>query len=226
MEGMDPRARLIRIGIIVLLMASAVYVTGRSLTEGQEGAVTNVEPIGATPSLPVESGVFSRASMALSYAASAEVGTGHRTLREFYSRRAYPGAPPMIPHDVEDERTIGGNDCLSCHRDGGFAPSIGEYAPVTPHPDYLNCRQCHVPQNTPRVFRGNSFRSETPPEIDRSWLEGSPPQIPHSLQLRENCLSCHAGPGAVVEIRSDHPERVNCRQCHALANADTDWVRP
>lgn len=32
--------------------------------------------------------------------------------------------------------------------------------------------------------------------------------------MRENCVSCHAGPSAPKEIRVTHPERVNCRQCH------------
>jgi cytochrome c-type protein NapB len=35
--------------------------------------------------------------------------------------------------------------------------------------------------------------------------------------MRENCRACHAGPGAVAELRTTHPERVSCRQCHALA---------
>jgi cytochrome c-type protein NapB len=47
-------------------------------------------------------------------------------------------------------------------------------------------------------------------------MPGSPPPIPHALQMRENCRACHAGPGAVAELRTTHPERVTCRQCHAL----------
>ncbi len=43
---------------------------------------------------------------------------------------------------------------------------------------------------------------------------GSPPMIPHQLQMRESCVSCHAGPSAPKEIRVTHPERINCRQCH------------
>jgi cytochrome c-type protein NapB len=47
-------------------------------------------------------------------------------------------------------------------------------------------------------------------------MPASPPPIPHALQMRENCRACHAGPGAVAELRTTHPERVTCRQCHAL----------
>ena len=49
----------------------------------------------------------------------------------------------------------------------------------------------------------------------------SPPPIPHGLQLRENCLSCHSGSGAPKDIATTHPERVNCMQCH-VANAALD----
>jgi hypothetical protein len=35
--------------------------------------------------------------------------------------------------------------------------------------------------------------------------------------MRENCRACHAGPGAVDVLRTTHPQRVSCRQCHALA---------
>ena len=52
------------------------------------------------------------------------------------------------------------------------------------------------------------------PEIKGAALEGSPPVIPHGLQMRENCLACHAGSAAPKEIKVSHPTRVNCRQCH------------
>jgi cytochrome c-type protein NapB len=55
----------------------------------------------------------------------------------------------------------------------------------------------------------------------------SPPLIPHDLQLRGNCLACHAGPGGVEEIRSTHPERANCRQCHLPSAPETPlFTRP
>ena len=56
---------------------------------------------------------------------------------------------------------------------------------------------------------------DAPPRLGQSFLSNSPPAIPHSLQLRENCIACHTGPGAVVEIRVDHAARGDCRQCHA-----------
>jgi hypothetical protein len=32
--------------------------------------------------------------------------------------------------------------------------------------------------------------------------------------MRENCIACHDGPGAREEVRTNHPERWRCRQCH------------
>jgi cytochrome c-type protein NapB len=32
--------------------------------------------------------------------------------------------------------------------------------------------------------------------------------------MRENCAACHTGPAAREEIRTSHPERTRCRQCH------------
>jgi cytochrome c-type protein NapB len=46
------------------------------------------------------------------------------------------GAPPTIPHRVDANAT--GEACLRCHRTGTGG------APVTPHPDRLDCVQCHV----------------------------------------------------------------------------------
>ena len=78
-------------------------------------------------------------------------GAKVRTLRQFYSRRAYPGAPPVIAHDVQFDGVIN-DDCLSCHQDGGHVPELNAYTPVTPHPQMENCRQCHVAQMVDGTF--------------------------------------------------------------------------
>jgi cytochrome c-type protein NapB len=113
---------------------------------------------------------------------------------------------------------MGANNCLSCHRDGGFVPPFEAYAPVTPHPQLGNCRQCHVPNKEKGTFRASMWEKIPGPPIDGEALVGGPPPMPHELQMRENCVACHAGPGAVAEIRTPHPERVNCRQCHVDAS--------
>ncbi len=142
-------------------------------------------------------------------------GAKVRTLREFYSRRAYAGAPPIIPHAVEDDGVIN-DDCLSCHQDGGYVPEYNAYTPVTPHPEMGNCRQCHVEQIVEGLFVATEWIQPALPKRGQQSIPGGPLQIPHPLQFRENCLACHAGPQAVVEIRSSHPERENCLQCHVV----------
>ena len=136
-----------------------------------------------------------------------------RTLEEYYSRRQYPGSPPYIPHKVEDEKTALVS-CLACHAKGGWTEELKSHTPVTPHPENLSCRQCHVKMDADNLFVENNWMSVAPPRLGRSYLPGSPPPVPHTLQLRGNCVACHVGPGAVVTIRVEHPSRGNCRQCH------------
>jgi nitrate reductase cytochrome c-type subunit len=142
-------------------------------------------------------------------------GAKVRTLKEYYSRRAYAGAPPSIPHAVQNDGLMN-DDCLTCHQDGGFVPEYNAYTPVTPHPEMGNCRQCHEPATVDGLFVATEWVQPELPKRGRQSIPGGPLQIPHSLQFRENCLACHAGPHAVVEIRSSHPERENCLQCHVV----------
>ncbi len=139
--------------------------------------------------------------------------SSQRTLEEFYSRRQYPGSPPWIPHKVEDE-TRERIACVTCHEKGGWTEALKRHTPVTPHPENTNCRQCHVKMETENRFVDSTWRSILPPRLGVSHLPGSPPPIPHDLQMRGNCIACHVGPGAVATIRVDHPSRGNCRQCH------------
>lgn len=136
-----------------------------------------------------------------------------RTLSEYYARRQYAGAPPYIPHELED--TEGAEmKCLTCHARGGWAAELKRYTPVTPHPEQVACRQCHVRITTDTQFVASDWLSLPPPRLGGSYLPGAPPPIPHDLQMRGDCVACHVGPGAVTAIRVDHPMRGNCRQCH------------
>ena len=110
-------------------------------------------------------------------------------------------------------------------KNGGFVEKFNAYAPVSPHPDMVNCRQCHVPQQVQTLLKGTNFYKQDAPKVGvNNALVGSPPIIPHQIQMRENCLACHAGPSAPKEIRVTHPERINCRQCHVLNNKEvTDF---
>lgn len=146
---------------------------------------------------------------------SALSGTdGRRNLNSFYELRQYPGSPPRIPHSVSPFIADEIEDCIACHGSGGYSVEQDAYAPVTPHPENELCYQCHVPKRTDELFVESNWLSVSPPKLGNSQLGGSPPPIPHSLQLREDCIACHTGSSAVAEIRVEHASRGNCRQCH------------
>lgn len=141
--------------------------------------------------------------------------SGGRNLADFYRLRQYPGSPPRIPHEVDLSFSGNETDCLSCHEKGGFSTEFGKFAPITPHPENTLCYQCHAQVIAEDLFVSTDWKSIQPPRLGQSFLSSSPPPVPHSLQLRENCIACHTGPAAVVEIRITHAARGDCRQCHA-----------
>ncbi len=94
------------------------------------------------------------------------------------------------------------------NKEGRFVVvSDNAYAPVTPHPQFTNCVQCHVPQRSDTLFRETDWASVKQPTPLPAAMKGGPPPIPHSLQTRENCLACHSGPSSRADIRSPHPAR-------------------
>ena len=144
---------------------------------------------------------------------------GRRNLNSFYELRQYPGSPPRIPHKVFPSFSAEAEECLACHGRGGYDVELDAYAPVTPHPEKELCYQCHVPKVTDELFVETNWLSIPPPRLGMSQLGGSPTPIPHSLQMRDDCIACHSGSGAVAEIRVDHGSRGNCRQCHVQFSA-------
>jgi cytochrome c-type protein NapB len=135
--------------------------------------------------------------------------------------RAYDGAPPIIPHQVEE---LGRNDCMSCHG-AGDARLNGTPATITPHPELENCRQCHVTQNDPGLFATSGF-DPTPYPLGAQAHALAPLQIPHPLTMRENCLGCHGDPAKPEVLLTTHPERENCQQCHVPAHEGWPGQRP
>jgi len=95
--------------------------------------------------------------------------------------RAYPGAPPQIPHDIADflPITAQNNMCVACHDQPGQWGQKLEAGMATPMPashytdqrnapskvtDHLintrfNCNQCHVPQTDAPALVENTFSS-------------------------------------------------------------------
>ncbi|MHC4274162.1 MAG: nitrate reductase cytochrome c-type subunit [Planctomycetota bacterium] len=131
--------------------------------------------------------------------------------------RAYNGAPPVIPHEIE-QRTSG--ECLRCHGAGPEADEKG--APKVPHVFLASCTQCHIEQESEWFLETelapNTFDGIPAPEGGFRAFTGAPPVVPHTTLMRSNCLSCH-GPFGLAPLRSSHPERQSCRQCHAVPAA-------
>lgn len=136
-------------------------------------------------------------------------------------RRAYDGAPPVIGH--EDF----GMECVACHDDTGVAIEDVGLAPAMPHDKTPNmsgesrCRQCHVFRMTEELFVASSF-SGLPQNLRHGGRlhPEAPPTIPHRLFMRENCVACHDGAAAREEVRTTHPERTRCRQCHVAVTTN------
>lgn len=133
------------------------------------------------------------------------------------SRRAYSGAPPIIPHPVENTSDAA---CYACHSNG--LQLAGLKASVMSHPFLGNCLQCHAPL-APAPFQhidaavDSSFVGLPAPTDGKRAYQGAPPTIPHALWMRENCNACHGGPQGWAGMESTHPWRSNCTQCHALS---------
>ena len=210
--------KYLRIGVISVLMGVSVFVVGFLVNSATSEAVLLPAKTQERPKLPYEAGVFTRLEQPVDFTNAPLTKNVKRSLASYYSRRAFDGAPPSIPHKILDPKSWGGDACNSCHREGGFVEQFQAWAPVTPHPEYTNCRQCHVPVEQKTLFRETTFAGLKPAAIPKGQLPNSPPPIPHALDLRTNCVACHGGAAAVPELRSTHPERVNCRQCHAATN--------
>lgn len=153
-------------------------------------------------------------------------------------RRAYRGAPPVVPHAIDQMRT---QACLLCHEHGLRVGDV--VVPPMSHGPLTNCTQCHAeasgapPVSAPEgalgplalgdLARGgrraqplaaSGFEGlEEPGAGSRAW-SGAPPTIPHPTHMREHCNACH-GTYALVGLRTSHPWRTSCTQCHAPSAA-------
>lgn len=215
------------IAIITACMIAAILVVGSLISMIEDKGIQSSETthlLGHGEYLPNEAGMYKGLLNFARFGKLTVPGANERTLDKVYSRRMYAGAPPQIPHPVHADFAEDKTDCLSCHTKGGYVKLFNAYAPVTPHPQFLNCRQCHLPKQSDSLFKQTTWTSVAPPPIDQRQIAGGPPFIPHGLQMRENCLSCHGGPSAAKEIRTTHPERVNCRQCHLQKTRDEVFV--
>ncbi|MBK1879888.1 nitrate reductase cytochrome c-type subunit [Pelagicoccus mobilis] len=132
-------------------------------------------------------------------------------------RRAYDGSPPIVPHPIDQWSA---DSCMQCHE---RAVRIGDVvAPAMSHPAYTSCTQCHVSgkglgsrwnASDFDLHTGNRFGGYHQPEFGERAYPDAPPTIPHNVHMRQNCMSCHGELGT-SPIRTSHPERQSCVQCH------------
>ncbi len=127
--------------------------------------------------------------------------------------RAFNGAPPTVPHPITE---LSAESCVACHLNGSLSTTLR--IPKMSHMLLSNCTQCHVGTASPEMPNamviGNHFVGLPAPERGPRAFPGAPPQIPHATWMRTDCLSCH-GETSYRGLRTTHPWRQNCQQCHA-----------
>ena len=138
--------------------------------------------------------------------------------------------PPSEPHF--------GPECETCHTPAGFK---GATIPPELHPvplvgghQYATCDVCHAEgERVPEYICANCHR---PPEdhlegtcdtchTPEGWVESVAslvaqfPQIPHTLDGRDDCLLCHDPAGQIKPAPAEHKDRVNgqCGLCHKVS---------
>jgi len=131
--------------------------------------------------------------------------------------RAFNGAPPTVPHSIDQ---MSSESCMLCHEQGFKLSTLR--ASKMSHQFLSECTQCHVENNPTHqpasLFGETTFVGLPPPKEGPRAYTGAPPQIPHTTWMRVECLSCH-GPNGAHGIRTTHPWRQDCQQCHAVASS-------
>lgn len=143
------------------------------------------------------------------------------------ARRAYDGAPPVIPHAPFQM------GCVQCHNSEGMVVDGVGFSPPSPHASTTGmsltsrCVQCHIYQTARDIFKESAFLGLSQDLRHGERLHPlAPPVVPHELFMRENCLACHSGPAAREEIRCSHPDRSRCLQCHPTRARQFDEPAP
>ncbi len=236
-EGLTRRqTKLILVGVLALALIGYVVGLRAGVPEGPPGlgkasaAPASVEDRDAIPApsyadvgagvLHVDEGLETWLEMTVALRAKptkpiTDIASRLDSLATRAERRAFNGAPPVIPHAAY---SLDDRSCLACH---GQDLQVGaRTAKRLPHPHLTNCTQCHVPA-APTFFQGqggvlaeSAWVGIAEPKEGSRAMPGAPPAVPHTLQMRDNCLACH-GQHGWPGIQTSHPERSNCLQCHA-----------
>jgi cytochrome c-type protein NapB len=223
-ETEEAQRRLLNMFLIGVLCITFIgFFVGTKYTEEAEV----VETASAKPTerlqepAPTSAWLQETAGGVIGVAPESALPNGRVKSREIrWGNRAYSGAPPTIPHSVNQRGPVA---CLACHEKG--LQVRDKFASLISHEKLTQCTQCHVVAKAPmpnavlphssgielNLFKPFRITGGGP----RAW-DKAPPQIPHHTQMRGACLSCHGKRGA---IPTSHPERVSCTQCHAPTGA-------
>ncbi|MDJ0785405.1 MAG: hypothetical protein QNK05_01280 [Myxococcota bacterium] len=216
--------------LVGVVAAVGVVIAGIGLVTGTSGGRYEpvVPPVVARPDpgpvpparshAELESNPWRKRGVPPGLVAASADGDGELAPRE--SRRAFDGAPPTIPHPVS---TGSAGECLACHGQGVVLG--GRRASALPHAELASCTQCHAPEQAGFT----RLAANAAAEVGNDWrgfaseggsiaYDGAPPSVPHADWMRENCDACH-GPGGRAPLRTSHPGRQSCLQCHPLAAA-------
>ncbi|MGE5141052.1 MAG: cytochrome c3 family protein [Rudaea sp.] len=158
---------------------------------------------------------------------------------------AYPPAQPPIPHTL-----VGHSDCVGCHATGanGAPKYPADHAGRT-NDICQACHKQAAPAAAPTAAAPAATASPTvqataaaspttaeattvpatepaqatptaQPTAAPAAAAGGPPNIPHPLEGRDNCLACHqTGVGGAPKVPASHAGRTvdTCRTCHQPA---------
>jgi len=126
----------------------------------------------------------------------------------------------VVPHPIDQQQA---ESCLACHGEPVLVDQ--KLVPQISHAAYSQCLQCHAAgtgpskhwTEAPGLFEAARVSSQfTGHQLDHGGtrsFDGAPAVIPHTTWMRENCMSCH-GPGGSSALRTSHPSRQRCVQCH------------
>ena len=179
--------KIIKLIMLLMFVALAVFMSACDKQRDPSSSETTIDkPVGKTS---VTSNAITDVEMGLSktsvfgtpdpiIANYSETFPGSNTLLP----RAYPGAPPQIPHNIESFKpiTAKNNACFGCHHNpsmrgkeiakGTPTPmSISHYTDLRHKPDAVAeqlisaryvCTQCHVAQANVDQLVENTFNSE------------------------------------------------------------------
>ncbi len=132
---------------------------------------------------------------------------------------------PQAPHPLE-----GREECLACHAAGGVKPVPASHEKRT-NPTCPICHASPVAAAEPTAEATAEAEATPAAEATAAPTEAAEepqfPAIPHPLEGRDDCLSCH-GPSGVKPTPSDHKGRTNgvCRDCHQPLEAKSEQAGP